>query len=143
MNGPFTRGVLMNSWRAGVLALAIVWCIGASEEQALGAEEHFLGPTGITGQTSEQHITVSSIAKGSPADGKIKPGDDIAGANGMPFVLDARREMAEAIEQAESHEAKGVLRLTIVGERVVAGGAAAGAPIQSREVTLQLAELGR
>lgn len=60
-------------------------------------------------QGSKNTFNVQSVDKGSPADGKIKKGDVIIGANGVKFSKHARQELAAAIDIAES--GKGVLSL--------------------------------
>lgn len=75
--------------------------------------DHLLGPTGMMGADGKKQIKVTKIEKGSPADGKIKPGDIIVGANGQPFGDDSRREFANAINMAESTQAGGLLELSL------------------------------
>jgi hypothetical protein len=81
-----------------------------------------LGPTGLWvdyhSQGMEHGATrltrqflVSKVEPGSPADGKIKPGDVILGVDGKPFADDARKVLAAAIEKAEG--GKGSLSLHV------------------------------
>jgi len=56
------------------------------------------------------------VQEGSPADGKLFPKDVIIGAGGVLFKENARREIAEAIDRAETKEAKGILKLTLKGK---------------------------
>ncbi len=72
-------------------------------------KERYLGPTGMFGVTSPKDITIVKIEPGSPADGKIKPGDIITAAGGVPFKDQTRQQLAAAIDQAE---ATGKLTLT-------------------------------
>jgi len=71
-----------------------------------------LGPTGIWADFYSQgmdhgaslltrQFLVSKLDAGSPADGKIKPGDVILGVNRKPFDSDARKLLGAAIEKAE------------------------------------------
>jgi len=106
--------------------------LGVQPSKPLGgmftAKEEFatypfsLGPTGITAQRSGDGYTVSTIAKGSPAEGKLKAGDYIVGANGRLFsedkdkFKDAERrfpnpQMGMAIEMAEANGGKLTLKI--------------------------------
>ncbi len=84
-----------------------------------GSADWTLGPTGLRGwiygdkgQTSEaRQILVTAVAKGSPADGKLIPGDVILGAGGQLFAADARITFAKAIAVAESDKGGGKLQL--------------------------------
>lgn len=71
-----------------------------------------LGPTGLWADMFSQgmdhgatlltrQFLVSKVEAGSPADGRIKPGDVILGVDGKPFDSDARKVLAAAIEKAE------------------------------------------
>ncbi len=71
-----------------------------------------LGPTGIWADFFSQgmdhgatrltrQFLVSKVDTGSPADGKIKPGDVIVGVDRKPFDSDARKLLSAAIEKAE------------------------------------------
>ena len=83
------------------------------------AHDWNLGPTGAhgwvygwAGNTAEaRQILVTTVAKGSPADGVLNPGDVILGAGGQRFSGDARIQFANAITAAEQEKAGGVLRL--------------------------------
>ncbi len=72
-------------------------------------KERHLGPTGIYGVTAPDEIKVVKIDPGSPADGKLAPGDIITAAGDNPFESETRRRFAAAIDAAE---ATGVLKLT-------------------------------
>ena len=72
-----------------------------------------LGPTGLCADYFSQgmdhgatrltrQFLVSKVDAGSPADGKIKPGDVILGVDRKPFDSDARKVLATAIEKAEA-----------------------------------------
>jgi len=80
---------------------------------------HQLGPTGLLGTISKKTIKVTKVAKGSPADGKIKVGDQIIGVGAAKFAKDVRRELAEAIDVAETRKAAGKLTLILKGNRKV------------------------
>ena len=76
-------------------------------------KERHLGPTGLFGVTSPKDIKIVKVAEGSPADGKIKVGDVIVAAGGTAFDKDTRKQLAAAINAAESRQGKGVLALTL------------------------------
>lgn len=87
----------------GVLLSGMAVCASAAES--------YLGPTGLTGKTTAKAITVVKVDKATPGEGKVKPGDVIVGAGGKAFAVDARKEIAAAIDEAETEEAKGILSL--------------------------------
>lgn len=100
----------------GVLAvLAFV----ATVAQAGGAETYQLGPTGLLGTISKTTAKVTKVDKGSPADGKIKVGDEVIGAGVSKFKNEVRRELADAINIAETKEAGGKLTLILKGNKNV------------------------
>ena len=81
-----------------------------------------LGPTGLWADYFSQgmdhgasrltrQFLVSKVEAGSPADGRIKPGDVILGVDHKPFDSDARKLLAAAIEKAEG--GKGDLSLHV------------------------------
>jgi len=74
-----------------------------------------LGPTGLWGFPAGQNIWVEEITPGSPADGKVLPGDVIYGANGKGFPADRGVDyyFAMAITESETKEVGGKLTLTI------------------------------
>jgi len=78
-----------------------------------------LGPTGLSGFPTAKEIKISKVAKGSPADGVVAPDEVIVGAGGVAFKADARREIADAIDQAETEAAKGVLPLMLKSGKTV------------------------
>lgn len=76
-----------------------------------------LGPTGMRGWIYHQHLDTSMarqilptrIDKGSPADGRVELGDVILGVSGNGrdpggFESDARRQFAEAVNEAEARD---------------------------------------
>ncbi|MDZ4829003.1 MAG: DUF6288 domain-containing protein [Phycisphaerae bacterium] len=88
-------------------------------EKKTGDPDWNLGPTGAKGwifarefDTSEaRQILIGSVAKGSPAEEVLKPGDVIVGVGDKPFDADARRAFAEALAAAESEAGHGSLTL--------------------------------
>lgn len=65
-------------------------------------KERMLGPTGMFGVTSPKDIKIVKVEPGSPADGKIKPGDVLTGVGGSPFKDKTRKQLATAIDKAEA-----------------------------------------
>lgn len=59
-----------------------------------------------------RQILITSIAKGSPADGVLAVGDVLLGVGGKPFAEDPRTEMGKALTAAESEAGDGKLVLT-------------------------------
>ena len=88
---------------------------GTVQAQHFEYKEHHLGPTGLFGVTSPTDIKITKVLEGSPADGKIKVGDVLVAAGGIPFKEDTRPQLAAAIDQAETQQAKGLLSLTLKG----------------------------
>jgi hypothetical protein len=78
-----------------------------------------LGPTGARGwiwgwlgqTTDARQILVTDVARGSPADGVLRPGDVLVGTDGKPFAADARIVFARAVTEAEKERNGGILRL--------------------------------
>ena len=101
------------------LACLCVLLSGGVRAQHFEYKEHHLGPTGLFGETSPQDIQITKVQPGSPADGKIQVGDVIVAAGGLPFKDDTRPRLADAIDQAETDKAKGVLALTLKDGRKV------------------------
>ncbi len=99
--------------------MATVFLSGTVHAQHYEHKEHHLGPTGLFGVTSPTDIKITKIQEGSPADGKIQVGDVIVGAGGTPFKENTRRQLADAIDRAETEEGKGILTLTLDGEKKV------------------------
>ena len=112
----------------GLLATATL-----AHAQAVSAFQQ-MGPTGIKALIAGKRVfTVKSVDKGSPADGKIWPGDQVVGAGAMPFLKRVRFEFAAAIAQARTEKNKGKLVLMV---RSKAGGRT------MKRVTLQLPVVG-
>lgn len=101
--------------RVFILAFAALFAISGNPLQAAKSAEHLLGPTGMKGVDSKSEIKISKVEKGSPADGKVKPGDVIVGVNGKPFAANARREFAAAINASEGKSLAGRLLLDLKG----------------------------
>ncbi|KPK48980.1 MAG: hypothetical protein AMK72_05620 [Planctomycetes bacterium SM23_25] len=98
---------------------AAMWIGGTVHARHYEHKEHHLGPTGLFGFTSPTDIRITKVQEGSPADGKIKVGDVIVGAGGAAFKESTRRQLADAIDQAETEKAKGVLTLMLKGGKTV------------------------
>ena len=60
--------------------------------------ENLLGPTGMLAQPGKKGITITKVEMGSPADGRIRPGEVSfgVGSSGKPHP-DSRRRLAEAM----------------------------------------------
>lgn len=58
-----------------------------------------------------RQILITAVKKGSPAEGVLAPGDVILGIGDRPFESDARRAIADAIDEAEREENSGKLQL--------------------------------
>ena len=101
------------------LVVAAVCICGTAHARHYEHKEHHLGPTGLFGVTSPTDIKITKVQKGSPADEKIKVGDVIVGAGGAAFKESTRRQLADAIDLAETAKAKGVLTLTVKGGKKV------------------------
>jgi hypothetical protein len=97
-----------------ILLLAIIGSVNAGKKAV-----HQYGPTGIFGSHKKTAITVGSVDKGSPADGKIKSGMKIIGVGSSKFKKDVRRELAAAIDIAESKKGAGKLTLMVKGGKSV------------------------
>ncbi len=83
------------------------------------AKEYQYGPTGIYGSHTNTEIKVTQVEKGSPADGRITPGMVIVGAGGANFKEHVRRELADAIDVAETKQGAGKLTLIVNGGKTV------------------------
>lgn len=71
------------------------------------------GPLGIYSAPFGPNIFVISIDPGTPAVGRLQPGDVIYGVNGKVFEGDIYRQLADAITYSESEEGKGKLMLKV------------------------------
>ncbi len=88
------------------------------------AHDWRLGPIGANGwvfirssrnggSSLARQILVTGVDKNSPAAGKLLVDDVITGAYGKAFDRDARMELADAINEAEKIEKKGLLSLRV------------------------------
>lgn len=136
---PRTRTTL--PIRALMLILLAAWTLWSLPAHAAAVRSHYLGPTGLTGITSATRIVVTAIEKGSPADGKIACRTTIVGAEGKRFHDNARREIAGAINDAETADAGGMLSLMVEDPPGTTGKAASASACHT--VDLQLQVLGR
>jgi hypothetical protein len=88
---------------------------------AEGSRHFNLGPTGMTGffpdgPLNSRQIEVRTVHEGSPAHGKIKPGDVLLGVNRKPFPAEGGNllvVMANAIDESETEAKGGRLSLTV------------------------------
>ena len=110
---------MRTSYRAIALLMATAFISGTVHARHYEHKEHHLGPTGLFGVTSPTNIKITKVQAGSPADGKIQVGDVIVGAGGAAFKENTRRQLADAIDQAETEAAKGILTLTLEGGKKV------------------------
>ena len=99
-----------------MLAIGFVACM-TPNAFAKAAKVEMFGPTGIYGSLVKNTIKVTRVDKGSPAEGKIKVGDQVIGVSGAKFVKDVRRELAGAIDIAETKRAGGKLALILKGNK--------------------------
>ena len=79
---------------------------------------------------ASRQILVTHVGAASPADGVVLVDDVILGVDGKPFGDDARKSIAQAIQEAEAEDRGGVLKL-----RVWRAG-------QVRDLALKLAVMG-
>lgn len=77
-----------------------------------GTLQHF-GPTGIYGKMDRDHVVVDRVEKGSPADGRLKAGDQIMAVGGRPLAGDVYQLFTECIDAAETREQGGLLNLEV------------------------------
>lgn len=89
---------------------------GGLEARFIEHKERHLGPTGMFGKTSPTDITVTKVEEGSPASGRVEVGDVIVEAGGRVFKDATRKQLAAAIDEAES---TGVLNLRLKDGRSV------------------------
>ena len=81
--------------------------------EGTSATQH-MGPTGITAIISgPRSFNVKAVDEGSPADGKIWPGDQVVGAGKLPFLKRVRFEFGAAIAEARSVKSQGKLVLMV------------------------------
>lgn len=100
--------------------ILIIFASGNLQARFFEHKERSLGPTGLFGITSPTSITITKVSEGSPAAGKLKPGDVLIGAGNTPFKGATRKQLADAIDQAESTRGRGKLNLLLKGNKTVA-----------------------
>jgi hypothetical protein len=103
----------------GIRVVIMMLGVLAMLSDAAGQDVHQLGPTGLTGTLSGKALTVMSVAKGSPAEGLISNGNEIIGVGSSAFATDPRRELAAAIDVAETEAGGGTLTLMLRGGKSV------------------------
>ena len=90
---------------AAIAVLAAMLSAARSARAEGTAAFQHMGPTGITALIAGERVfNVKSVEKGSPADGKIWPGDQVVGAGRMPFLKRVRFEFAAAIAEARTEK---------------------------------------
>jgi hypothetical protein len=102
---------------SALLALGV--SLGGSAFGAKAPAGELFGPTGVLGTVSKNAIKVSGIQKGSPADGKLKNGDEIIGLGSAKFGKDPKRDVAAAIDLAEAESSGGKMTLMMKGGKTV------------------------
>jgi len=108
---------MKNTYKYIIYFIAVFAIFG--ELYAASSKDFQYGPTGLFGKHSKNVISVTAVDKGSPADGKLKPGMKIIGVGKSKFKKDVRRELAAAIDIAESQKGAGKLTLMIKGGKTV------------------------
>jgi Family of unknown function (DUF6288) len=98
-----------------ILILTSTLAFAAEKNEVSGT---IVGPTGIIGSVSKNQIQVADVQKASPADGLLKSGDLIVGVGNAAFS-DINKDMAKAIDLAETEEAGGKLILMLKGGKNV------------------------
>jgi len=118
---------------AAVIVLSALFAADSALASGANALQH-MGPTGIYGYiTSKRAFNVKTVDKGSPADGKIWPGDQVTGAGRVPFLKRVRFEFGADIAEARTEKNQGKLVLMV---RRKSGGR------KMQRVTLQLDVVG-
>lgn len=114
---PSPTPYLMKTLAIAMLGSALM--SGAVHARFTEHKERHLGPTGMFGVTTPTEITITKVAEGSPAEGKVKEGDVIVRAGGIAFKDQTRKQFAGAVDAAETEKGKGVLRLELKDGRKV------------------------
>ncbi|MBT8038505.1 MAG: hypothetical protein KJO21_13290 [Verrucomicrobiae bacterium] len=99
--------------------LVVMTLVSGAELFAKARSVSPFGPTGLMGTLSKKGAKVTQVAKGSPADGKIKKGDEIIGLGSHSFKGNVRESIAAAIDEAETKKASGKLTVTLKGGKKV------------------------
>jgi hypothetical protein len=102
-----------------LVVVAVTSSLHPVQARFIEHKERHLGPTGMFGVTSPTEIKITKVEEGSPAAGKIKVGDVIVAAGGTTFKDQTRKQFAEAIDRAETQQAKGILGLGLKDGRKV------------------------
>ncbi|MFT6863088.1 MAG: hypothetical protein ACJAVK_001649 [Akkermansiaceae bacterium] len=97
----------------------IILTAGSLQARFYEHKERSLGPTGLFGVTSPTSITITKVSEGSPAAGKMKPGDVLIGAGSTLFKDQTRKQLTDAIDQAESTVGGGELTLVLKDQEKV------------------------
>jgi len=121
-----TTLLALSAWMLGLSDLSLAGPRGVKppiSDFTQGAEtgdshDWTLGPTGACGwmyawkhSAEARQILITTVAKGSPADGILEPKDVILGVGTKPFDDDARIQFARAVTLAEQKDANGSLKL--------------------------------
>jgi hypothetical protein len=102
-----------------IAALAAFFLFSTAGLLAKEPSEWLLGPTGMFGTYTKNSIKVTKVVEGSPADGKVKKGDEIIGLGSERFSGEVRHRLAQAIDQAETEQGGGQLTLRLKDNREV------------------------
>ena len=70
-----------------------------------------LGPTGIIGWRHGREFVIREIDPGSPADGNLRAGDGILGANGHGLGADPRMGLGYAVTESEAKDGRLLLEI--------------------------------
>jgi hypothetical protein len=73
----------------------------------------FARTTGHGASREARQILITRVDQDGPADGILQPGDVITGIGDKPFDTDARKALAQAINEAEKNQNKGQLTLQV------------------------------
>ncbi len=101
-----------------IISILILTSTLAFAEKQNEVSGTIVGPTGIIGSVSKNQIQVAGVQEASPADGLLKKGDLIVGVGEAAFK-NASRDMAKAIDLAETEEAGGKMVLMLKDNKSV------------------------
>ncbi|MFT5906846.1 MAG: hypothetical protein ACI9E1_002459, partial [Cryomorphaceae bacterium] len=102
-----------------VVFLTLAVLLSAPAYAAKKSSGLLFGPTGVQGTAAKNMINVTDVQKGSPAEGKLKKGDQIIGLGSKKFGKDPKRDIAMAIDQAETKASGGKMTLMMKGGKKV------------------------
>jgi hypothetical protein len=105
--------------RLKILFLAFTVLFSATTFGAKKSSAILFGPTGFQGTVAKKTINVTSLQKGSPADKKLKKGDQIIGVGSKKFGADPKRDIAFAIDAAETEASGGKMTLMMKSGKTV------------------------